>query len=259
MIDIHTHILPGVDDGAQHLQESLELARAAVAEGITGVIATPHHRNGRYLNEAENVTASVLLLQEALREENIPLQVKTGQEIRVYPELLDDLAAGKLLTLGDSPYLLLEFPAASVPNYAQELVFELTLQGKIPVIAHPERNAELARQPDQLKKMTDMGAYGQVTSHSLNGKFGRSIQKTALRMLHRNLVHLVSSDAHHLQNRSFSLQEAYRQVEKEVGAAPCQIIMSNAAKIWNGEHMTKVWDAPVKTKRTFSFLRQLMR
>ncbi|WP_040952403.1 tyrosine-protein phosphatase [Gorillibacterium massiliense] len=256
MFDIHTHILPGVDDGAQNLDESLDLARAAVAEGITGLIATPHHQNGRYWNDAAFVTAAVSVLQEIFREKEIPLNLQAGQEIRVYPELLDDLAAGKLLTLGNSPYLLIEFPTANVPHYVSELFYELCLLGKIPVIAHPERNTELANHPDRLKKLIDLGAYAQVTSHSINGGFGRTVQTISLKMLRSNLVHLVSSDAHHIDMRHFALQEAYWRVQKELGREKCQHMKNNAEKIGMGEHMSKFWEEPVASRKTFfSFFR----
>ncbi|WP_444684993.1 tyrosine-protein phosphatase [Alkalicoccus luteus] len=214
MIDIHSHLLPGLDDGAQTEADTLELAKAAVAEGITHVIATPHHKNGVYENEALLIEGAVEQTNELLRHHEIPLTVLPGQEVRLYGELLEDWRAGKLLTLNRSDYMLVEFPSNSIPRFATQLFYDMQLEGITPVIAHPERNKVLIEKPSLLYRYVQHGALSQLTAGSLAGKFGKKLQRFSLELLEHNVVHFVASDAHHVKTRGFHLQEAYLQAEK---------------------------------------------
>jgi len=235
MIDIHAHILPALDDGSNDLEESLEMARMAVAEGIHTVIATPHHRNGQYDNEAEQVQEAVRFLQEQLEVHEIPLKVSPGQEIRGYSDLLRDWESGGLLTLAGSSYLLLEFPAGEVPRHAREWIYELGIFGVTAVIAHPERNKELAGNFHALAELIEAGALAQVTSHSLTGAFGRSIQKTSIQMCNSRLIHFVASDAHNLRTRPFALKEAYNSLAKETSQEVADTCKRNASLLIDHE------------------------
>lgn len=217
MIDIHTHILPGLDDGAQTWEDALNMARAAVAEGITTVIATPHHANGVYLNKAEAVRAQAELFRERLAAEGIPLKVECGQEIRVHDDLLDAWQRNELLTLAGSSYMLIEMPSGRIPSGMRDLIHELKILGLKPIIAHPERNAEAIRHPERLSELLDAGAYAQVTTHSLLGLFGKKIEDAAWSFCKNGLVHLVSSDAHHADLRGFRLREAYDRISSKLG------------------------------------------
>ncbi|WP_308636717.1 tyrosine-protein phosphatase [Paenibacillus silvisoli] len=217
MIDIHTHILPGIDDGAADLDESLDLARAAVADGITGLIATPHHANGKYMNEAGFVRNQIEQLQATLAENQIPLQLYVGQEVRVHSDMFDAWNAAELATLAGSTYILLEMPSSTVPKRMLEYIHEFTIMGIRPIIAHPERNAEVVQNPDKLREMVEAGAYGQVTTHSILGGFGKQIERASWQLCRAGLIHTLSSDAHHVQKRGFRLHEAYVKVRNELG------------------------------------------
>jgi protein-tyrosine phosphatase len=231
MIDIHTHILPGLDDGAADWEETLRLARAAVQEGITAVVATPHHANGKYTNAAKEVVQLAEQAGKRLNDEGIPLQVLHGQEIRIHDGLLEAWDLGELLTLGGSRYLLIELPSSNVPKHMGEFMHELAVLGLIPIIAHPERNAAIARDPRLLEQLVDAGAVAQVTTHSLLGGFGRGVEKTAWTLCGRGLIHLVSSDAHHPERRGFRLNEAYEAVRKRLGDSSVRFYQSNASRI----------------------------
>jgi protein-tyrosine phosphatase len=231
MIDIHTHILPGLDDGAANWEETLRLARAAVQEGITAVVATPHHANGKYDNAAKDVVPLAELACKRLSDAGIPLQVLHGQEIRTHSGLLDAWEQGELLTLGGSRYLLIELPSSHVPDSLGELMHELAVLGLVPIIAHPERNAAIAREPRLLEQLVERGAFAQVTSHSLLGGFGRGVEKTAWTLCGRGLIHLVSSDAHHAERRGFRLNEAYMAIGKRLGDSWVRYYQTNAGKI----------------------------
>lgn len=217
MIDIHTHILPCLDDGAEHIEAAIAMARAAASEGITDLIATPHHANGKYINPAIEVGRSVEALQNIVTAEGIPLTIHPGQEIRVHDDLLDAWGRGELLTLAGSSYMLIEMPGHGIPRQMDELIHELGVLGIRPIIAHPERNRGVRDDPDKLAELIDLGASAQVTTHSLLGEFGHEIKKTAWSLCSKKLIHLVSSDAHHVERRGFLLAAAYARIESELG------------------------------------------
>lgn len=218
MIDLHCHLLPGIDDGPETMEESLALAQSAVDQGITHVLCTPHYNNGRYENPKASIIAAVAELQIALDETQIPLTVLEGQEVRITGELIEDLNEDNLLftDLNDT-YLLIEFPSADVPAFSETLLFELRGMGKIPVIVHPERNRFFMEDPDRLIPFLEMGCLAQLTAPSIVGIFGKKIQKTAHEMVERNLVQMVASDAHGVNKRPFYLKEAYTEIERKCG------------------------------------------
>lgn len=236
MIDIHSHILPSLDDGAQDWRDALDLATAAAAEGITTIVATPHHANGVYTNTASVVRAAVDALNDRLVSEGIPLVVRPGQEIRVHDDLLEAWSRGELLTLAESRYLLIELPSSRIPRGMPDLLHELRLMNVSPIIAHPERNAEIAAHPERLAELVAAGAYGQVTTHSLLGGFGRKIEQIAWGLCRRRLIHLVSSDAHHVAKRGFLLRDSYNKINRILGGNFELFFKKNAeAVLYNGE------------------------
>jgi protein-tyrosine phosphatase len=254
MIDMHCHILPGVDDGARDLEESIQMARLAHSEGITAIIATPHHANGKWMNEAGQVLANVKLLNQAIADQGIPLTVHAGQEVRVYRELMEDYHAGKLLGLNHTPYMLIEFPTGSVPSYTESLLHEFQVAGITPIIAHPERNQELTQHPDKLIHFIELGALCQVTSHSITGLFGSKIQSLSLEWCKRNLIHFVSSDAHNVSQRAFQVSTAYSKISKELGQDYTGYYENNARQLLKGQPLD-IRDPAADKRRWFQFWR----
>ncbi|MGG2201550.1 tyrosine-protein phosphatase [Paenibacillus validus] len=237
MIDIHTHILPGIDDGAADERQALLMARAAEKEGIHTLIATPHHYNGKYTNPGGQVRHDVAKLNTLLEENAISVKVLAGQEVRIHRELLDELQSGHAITLHDTAYLLLELPTADVPAYTEEMIHELRLMNRIPIIAHPERNAVLAASPDKLARLIDLGALAQLTSHSVNGAFGRKLQKLCFAWCEQGLAHFISSDAHNVDSRAFALRQAYSLVAEQCGEAKVDYFTENARRIIHNEEV----------------------
>ncbi|NIK78190.1 protein-tyrosine phosphatase [Paenibacillus castaneae] len=231
MIDIHTHILPGVDDGAANWEDTLNMARAAVLEGITTIIATPHHANGTYTNLAVEITEHTRSINEQLFAAGVPVTIRTGQEIRVHDDLLEAWYRNELLSLAESNYVLIEMPSSRIPKTMIELIHELKVIGLRPIIAHPERNAEVVQHPDRLAELIDIGAFAQVTSHSLLGGFGKRIEQAAWSLLRSGLIHIVSSDAHHIERRGFRLRESYELIEQRMGAEWVYYLQQNASSI----------------------------
>ncbi|NMH70540.1 tyrosine protein phosphatase [Bacillus sp. RO3] len=248
MIDIHSHILPGVDDGAVTIQDSVNMARLAVSEGIDRIIATPHHMNGKYENERIDILHKVDELNLHLKQEKIDLDVLPGQECRIFGELLEDYQQGKLLTLnGVSSYLFVEFPSSSVPRYADRLFYDMQNEGVIPVIVHPERNAELIERPDRLYNLVKNGAATQLTASSLTGYFGKNIQKFSQKLIEANLTHFIASDAHNIHNRSFKMEEAMDTLEKKYGIDMIYYYTENAELLIEGKNIYK--EIPEKVKK----------
>lgn len=246
MIDIHCHILPEADDGAKSLDESIEMATAAVKEGIHTIIATPHHKNGKYENTKMSIIQQVSSLNDKLQKANIPLVIVPGQETRIYGEILDGLASGEILTLNETQYLFIEFPSNHVPHYTERLFFDIQLQGIIPIIVHPERNQELIERPEILYNLVRKGALTQITAASITGHFGKKIKKFSHQLVEANLTHFVSSDAHNLTSRSFKMNEAIDCLESQYGMDMVYMFSDNAELLLAGKNVNR--DEPMRIK-----------
>ncbi|UTE77505.1 tyrosine-protein phosphatase [Rossellomorea sp. KS-H15a] len=250
MIDIHSHILPGVDDGAKTVQDSLDMAKQAVSEGIDTIIATPHHMNGKYENKKMDILPLVDSLNKVLKEEKIDLVVLPGQECRIYGEILEDYQKGDILPLNQSSqYLFIEFPSSSVPRYAERMLYDIQVKGLIPVIVHPERNAELIERPDKLYKLVKNGAVTQLTASSLIGYFGKNIQKFSQQMIQANLTHFIASDAHNIHNRTFKMEEAMDYVDENYGTDMVYYFTENAELMIDGKNIYKEIPELIKKKK----------
>ncbi|MGM0753091.1 MAG: tyrosine-protein phosphatase [Bacillota bacterium] len=250
MIDIHSHILPGVDDGARTMQDSVDMAKLAVSEGIDIIIATPHHMNGQYENERVDILHKVDELNNHLKQEGIDLKVLPGQECRIFGEMIEDYHDGKLLPLNRvPPYIFVEFPSSSIPRYSDRLFYELQNEGLIPVIVHPERNAELIERPDKLYNLVKNGAATQLTASSLTGYFGKNIQRFSQQIIEANLTHFIASDAHNIHNRSFKMEEAMDTLEKKYGIDMIYYFTENAELLIEGKNIYKEIPEKVKKKK----------
>jgi protein-tyrosine phosphatase len=250
MIDIHSHILPGIDDGAKTIQESIDMAKQAVSEGIHTIIATPHHMNGSYSNKKSDILPLVSSVNEVLKKEYIDLTILPGQECRIYGEILEDYQKGDILPLNlSSQYLFIEFPSSSVPRYAERLLYDIQVEGLTPVIVHPERNAELIERPDKLYKLVKNGAVTQLTASSLTGYFGKNIQKFSQQMIQANLTHFIASDAHNIHNRTFKMEEAMDYIEKKYGIDMVYYFTENAEILVDGKTIYKEIPEEIKKKK----------
>lgn len=191
MIDFHSHILYGLDDGADSMTESLAMAKSAVKDGVKVIYATPHHLHPLFDYNQEELYEHFDDLKKELINEDIPVELRIGQEIRISGDLVEQLNSNQALTLGNSDkYVLIEFPSDHVPEYAQRLLFDVQVAGYQPIIAHPERNKEIMQKPDVLYKLVRDGNLSQVTSASVTGDFGKKIQEFSFDLLEHNLIHL---------------------------------------------------------------------
>ncbi|RZT21368.1 tyrosine-protein phosphatase [Fictibacillus sp. BK138] len=250
MIDIHSHILPGVDDGAQNLNEAINMAEAAVKEGITYLYATPHHRNGRFENEKQTILNVVDQLNQELIIRGIPLTILPGQEIRIYKELIEDLDRDTLMPLHhELKYLLIELPSSNVPAYATEILYELSLRNYTPIIVHPERNSEIMENPDLLKDFIITGALTQITANSVIGNFGKKIMNFSQDLIKSNMAHFIASDAHNITSRGFHLTQAYETIQKQFGTDTRYYLQENAQQVMSGESVLIEQPQQIKKKK----------
>lgn len=208
MIDLHCHLLPGIDDGAKSLAVSLEMARLAVADGITVTACTPHILPGVYNNEGATIEAVVAILRRALERAEIPLRLVSGADVHVAPDLVADLKSGLVLTVNRSRYLLLEPPHHVVPPRLADHVFDLQAAGYVAILTHPERLSWIENHYPLICELTRNGVLMQLTAGSLLGRFGKRARYWAERMLCEGLCHLLASDAHDTAARPPILSEA---------------------------------------------------
>ena len=212
MIDLHSHILPGLDDGAQTLEESRELAIAAAADGIAVIAATPHVRSD-YPTTAEQMEQGVAELRRLFADEGIPVDVVQGGEIAL--DRLPSLSRRELarFTIAQTGrYLLVETPYAGWPLNFEQQLFELRAAGFIAILAHPERNREVQKDPERLGAIVSRGTLVQVTAASLDGRLGTSSKRAAEALLELGLAHLLASDAHTPAIREVGLAAAAEAV-----------------------------------------------
>lgn len=249
MIDIHCHILPGIDDGAAHDLAAMDMAKHAVAQGITHIVATPHHRHPKYNNTKQDIEGYVNQLNRLLEKNAINLKVLPGQETRIFGEMDEAIKENELLPLNNSRYLFVEFPSDHVPGYTHQLFYELMLLDIIPVVVHPERNSDIMQHPDLLYKIVQKGGLTQVTAASVVGKFGKKIQRFTEQILEANLTHFVASDAHNITTRSFHLREAYELIEKDFGQDMRFALQDNAELLIDNMMVNRMEPSHIKTKK----------
>lgn len=217
MIDLHCHLLPGIDDGAENLETAIQMARIAVADGIHTVACTPHIYPGLYPNTGPAIRRAVERFREQLASAGIPLTITCGADIHLTPDLASGLNSGALPSLHGSRYFLLEPPHHVAPPQLEETVFGLATAGYVPVITHPERLTWIEDYYDLFPRLVKGGAWLQVTAGSLTGHFGAAAQYWGERLLDEGLVHLLATDAHGVSNRPPVLSKGYQAAARWVG------------------------------------------
>jgi protein-tyrosine phosphatase len=222
MIDLHCHMLPGVDDGASDISVSFEMAKASVVQGVKVVACTPHILPGLYANSGPAIRQATLRLQEALNAQRIPLQLVSGADVHMCPDFVAGLRSGRLLSIADSRYVLVEPPHHTAPPQLEDFFFKLLVESYVPILTHPERLSWVPSRYESIKRLVAAGAWMQITAGSFTGAFGRTAQHWAQRMLDEGCVHIVASDAHDAERRPPDLAAARELVAKRVGAAEAQ-------------------------------------
>lgn len=234
--DIHCHVVPGIDDGATNLAESVAMARMAHADGTTFLIATPHQLGKNCQVTAAAIRKGVADLQTTLAAEGIAVSVLPGADVRIEPELPKLVKQGKVLTLADrGKHLLLELPHDTYVSL-KPILAALARQGLIGILSHPERNRGIINRPEVMWDVVEAGGLLQITAGSLTGAFGRSPQQLAERCVAEGLIHFVASDAHDTRNRPFGMRAAYEKIIDIADAALAEAVCcENPARVFAGD------------------------
>jgi len=217
MIDLHSHILPGVDDGTADSAAALELARAFVDDGVLVVACTPHILPGLYHNRGPEILIAVSNLQAALNERDIPLVLVSGADNHITPDFIDGLSSGRLLALHASRYVLVEPPHHSAPPLMEEFFANVLANGYVPILTHPERLSWIREKYALVERLVQQGVWMQITAGSLTGAYGTTAQYWAERMLDEGLVHILASDAHDTSHRPPNLTAGREAAARRVG------------------------------------------
>lgn len=227
MIDLHSHILPGIDDGATDLDVSLEMARMWVADGVSILACTPHILPGLYNNKGPEIRAEIVKLQLSLDEHGIPLTLVSGADNHIVPDFVDGLKTGRLLSIHDTRYVLVEPPHHNAPSRLADIFFELMTAGYRPVLTHPERLTWIKSHYELIRLLAFRGVWMQVTAGSLTGAFGRGPKYWAERMLGEGIVHILATDSHDIGRRPPILSQGYERAEKIVGSEEAWRLVHN--------------------------------
>lgn len=217
MFDIHSHILPGIDDGAVDAATALDMARAYQDQGVRTVACTPHILPGLYHNSGPQIRAAVEDLQTRIRDAGIDLELTTGADNHVVPDFVALLERGHLLSVGDSRYVLVEPPHHVAPARLDGVFFDIMVAGYTPILTHPERLTWIEQKYDLIKALAARGVWMQLTCGSVRGRFGRRAKYWAERMLDEGLVHLLATDAHDLQRRPPDLDRGKAAAARRLG------------------------------------------
>jgi protein-tyrosine phosphatase len=235
MIDIHSHILPQVDDGARSLDEALEMARIAFADGIQQMVCTPHMFNGISRNpEPAEVVDRVGALQETLGGEGLTLL--PGNEVHISHQLVQQACNNRVTKLNRQNYVLVEFPMMTAPAGAMELFRQLQQNGIRPILVHPERNVQLQLRPALVANLVSSGVYVQVTAMSVTGEFGKAAKSCAHSLLRHNCVHFLATDAHRAERRPPILSRGRDAAAEIIGAEKAhKLVYENPLAVLSGK------------------------
>ncbi len=234
MIDIHCHIIPGIDDGVKDIEESLKMLRDAEDDGIREVIATPHFMRGRFEVAYGQVVEKVKKLNERCQEKNINIKIYPGQEIYLNRNTLDDYEKGLLGGLNGSNYYLFEMNLMKFDKGIPDILYELSLHGVTPIIAHPERYKYIIEDLERINRLIHEGCLFQLNVGSLEGTFGKKVKKCAEELLNRGVYDFIGSDGHDLERRRAILRKTIVE-QKKKNMEKMLYLTENNRDLLNGE------------------------
>ena len=247
LCDIHCHILPAVDDGAKDMELSLLMCRQAAADGIATITATPHF-NDRFQPGERQLQDGLAALRSAVAEQGLPLEIVLGADVAARAGLKQMVASRPWLTIaGQGKYMLLEPPCQVMPEWMNDLVFELRLDGIGVIITHPERNFEVQGNPNVILPLVQSGVMVQITADSLLGTFGTETQKCGVSLLKMNAVHFIATDAHSADFRCPRLHDAVEKARKYLGDDAVKLARENPLAVVRGEPVAMPDPEPLRS------------
>jgi protein-tyrosine phosphatase len=235
MIDIHSHIMPDIDDGARTVEEAVEMARIAFEDGIEYMVSTPHMFNGLSDNpQPSEILDRVAALNEAIGSQG--LKILPGNEVHISHEIVEQARSNRVTKINRRNYMLVEFPQLTVPVGADELFYKLLLQGVRPILVHPERNGQIQNRPAMVQRFIERGVFIQVTAMSVTGEFGPGAKACADALLRHNCVHFLATDAHRTKSRPPILSKGRDAAAAIIGAErAAALVEANPRAVINGE------------------------
>ncbi|MFT8917044.1 MAG: polysaccharide biosynthesis tyrosine autokinase [Oenococcus sp.] len=236
LVDIHSHLLPNIEQGPRSIDESLIAAKAAVADNIQTLVVTPYQQADKAMNKADDIQSAVLILRNSIKEAGIPINILAGQVVALTANLLAAFDRGDLLTVADSKkYLLVELPKDQVPEITSSIILQLKTRGVTMIIAHPETNQAILNDPKHLNQLLEQGALLQVSAASINGRFGKEVAAFTFDLVRRGFVTTVAggADASDM-NQLYHLSDAYAELTRSIGQDEIAILKKNAIRIISG-------------------------
>lgn len=242
LIDIHSHILPYIDDGSDDWESSLTMLKNAEKEGIVAIVATPHILSENDFNTEKQIIETYLELQRRVEAEGLKIKIYLGCEIYAQHDTSLD---HKIATLNNNKkYFLVEFPMGAIPRFVPEMFFNFIVNEKIPIVAHPERNMGFQKRPSLVYDYIQRGAFMQINEGSLRGRYGQHAQMLAVKMIENNLVHIVASDGHKPNSRTVTLLQSYNVIADNFGKDKAELLFYlNPKRAINGEPLAN--DSPI--------------
>lgn len=259
-IDIHTHILPAMDDGPKSWEDAIQMCRIAVDDGIKTIVLTPHIHKGVYWFKNTEISEKANQLKKHLKEHDIPLDITTGADVHLGPETMPLIKKGIYSINPGKKYVLVEFPDENIPQKIEDNIFNLLIQGITPILTHPERNHEIQRNPQKLFELVSRGLYTQVTSSSITGGFGIKARKTVEILVRHRLAHIIASDAHSPNWRPPVLGEAVKTASEYADKDfILDMVTTYPEAIINGKEIMPPEPVEIKKpkNKTFAYLNKL--
>ena len=253
MIDIHSHIIPGIDDGSKDMEMTLEMLKNAEKEGIKEIVATPHYLLEYGEAKIEEVKEHVNKINTILEKEKIDLKVYSGQEVYFTEKIIEDYIEGNIGTINDSRYMLIEFPMQRFDENTFEIIYELQVRGIVPIIAHPERYKFFIENPSFINNFINEGYLFQVNTGSIEGKFGERVKKTANIFLENNIYSFIGSDAHNNSSRNTGLKNAIILIKQNINI---DILENNSEKVLKNDKIEFLGNKIKEKKSIFSFFKR---
>ena len=253
MVDIHSHIIPGIDDGSQSMEMTLEMLKNAEKEGTKEIVATPHYLLEYGEATIEEVKNYVKEINAVLENEKLDIKVYSGQEVYFTERIIKDYMEGNIGTINDSRYMLIEFPMDKFDENIFDILYELQVRDIVPIIAHPERYKPFIEKPLLINDFINQGYLFQINAGSIQGKFGENVRKTADVFLMSNIYNFIGSDAHNIKSRNTGLKDAIALLKEEING---DIFEDSSEKILKNEKIEFIGEKIKERKSIFSFFKR---
>ncbi|WP_294343855.1 CpsB/CapC family capsule biosynthesis tyrosine phosphatase [uncultured Clostridium sp.] len=240
MIDLHSHILPNVDDGSKDMNMSIEMIKEAIKCGTKKIVATPHYAKGYYTNEYNKIKEIFPEFKDKIEKE-LDVEIYHGQEVYFTENILEEFKMGNIGTINDSRYMLVEFPPMDFKVESLDYLYELQIRDIVPVVAHPERYRAVMKNPDMLNEFIEAGCLFQLNGTSLHGAFGKESQKASRILLNSGVYNFIGSDAHRSDKRTMNLTESIEIIKKsnknylDLMRESSELLLENKEVTYQGE------------------------